>query len=115
MNQISLLRQTLKPLLGWHGARLNFLALFVRALLRVKTINLMELATGFRSDAKTESSYKRLQRFFRHFDLDYKASAKIIVALVDIPQPWILSTDRTEWSFGQIRFNILILGKELKD
>ena len=63
-----------------------------------------------RSDAKTESSYKRLQRFFRHFDLDYKASAKIIVALVDIPQPWILSTDRTEWSFGQIRFNILILG-----
>ena len=61
----------------------------------------MELATGFRSDAKTESSYKRLQRFFRHFDLDYKASAKIIVALVDIPQPWILSTDRTEWSFGQ--------------
>ena len=30
--------------------------------------------------------------------------------MVDIPQPWILSTDRTEWSFGQIRFNILILG-----
>ena len=49
MNQISLLRQTLKPLLGWHGARLNFLALFLIALLRVKTINLMELATGFRS------------------------------------------------------------------
>ncbi len=75
MNQISLLRQTLKPLLGWHGARLNFLALFLIALLRVKTINLMELATGFRSDAKTESSYKRLQRFFRHFDLDYEAIA----------------------------------------
>jgi hypothetical protein len=110
MNQISLLRQTLKPLLGWHGARLNFLALFLIALLRVKTINLMELATGFRSHAKTESNYQRLQRFFRHFDLDYQAIAKIIGALMDIPQPWILSTDRTEWSFGQIRFNILILG-----
>ena len=35
--------------------------------------------------------------YARHFDLDYKAHAKIIVALVDIPQPWILSTDRTEW------------------
>lgn len=29
---------------------------------------------------------------------------------MDIPQPWILSTDRTEWSFGQTRFNILMLG-----
>ena len=110
MNQINLLRQTLKPHLGWHGARLNFLALFLIALLRVKTVNLAELATGFRSHAKTESSYKRLQRFFRHFDLDYAVIAKITMALMDIPQPWILSTDRTEWSFGNTRFNILMLG-----
>jgi hypothetical protein len=27
-----------------------------------------------------------------------------------IPQPWVLSIDRTEWSFGQTRFNIFILG-----
>ena len=71
MNQVNLLRQTLKPLLGWHGARLSFLALFIIALLRVKTINLVELATGFRSHAKSESSYKRLQRFFRHFDVEH--------------------------------------------
>jgi hypothetical protein len=82
--------------LGWHGARLSFLALFLIALLRVKTVNLAELATGFRGHAKTESNYKRLQRFFRHFDLDYQAIAKIMVALMNIPQPWILSTDRTE-------------------
>jgi hypothetical protein len=76
MNQINLLRKTLKPLLGWHGARLNFLALFLIALLRVKTINLAELATGFRSEAQISSSYKRLQRFFRKFDLDYPSIAK---------------------------------------
>ena len=90
MNQINLLRRTLKPLLGWHGARLSFLALFIIALLRVKTINLVELATGFRSHAKSESSYKRLQRFFRHFDVEQDAIAKIVVALMDIPQPWVL-------------------------
>ena len=71
MNQINLLQQTLKPLLGWHGARLNFLALFLIALLRVKTINLSSLAIGFRTQAKTDSSDKRLQRFLRHFDFDY--------------------------------------------
>ena len=110
MNQVNLLRQTLKPILGWHGARLNFLSLFLIALLRVKTINLVELATGFRSNAKTESSYKRLQRFFRNFELDYEAIAKVVVRLMNIPQPWVLSTDRTEWSFGQKRFNLLFLG-----
>lgn len=110
MNQVNLLRQTLKPHLGWHGARLNFLSLFLIALLRVKTINLVELATGFRSNAKTESSYKRLQRFFRNFELDYEAIAKVVVRLMNIPQPWVLSTDRTEWSFGQKRFNLLFLG-----
>lgn len=110
MNQVSLLRKTLKPLLGWHGARLNFLALFLIALLRVKTINLVELAIGFRTRAKTDSSYKRLQRFFRNFELDYTVIAKVVVTLMDIPQPWVLSTDRTEWSFGQKRFNLLFLG-----
>lgn len=110
MNQVNLLRETLKPHLGWHGARLNFLSLFLIALIRVKTINLAQLATGFRSEAKTESSYKRLQRFFSKFDLDYASFAKVIVALMKIPQPWILSIDRTEWSFGKTRFNIFILG-----
>ena len=110
MNQINLLRQALKPYLQWHGARLSFLALFLISLLRVKTVNLTELATGFRSQAQVDSNYKRLQRFFNNFDLDYAAIAKAIIGIVDIPQPWILSTDRTEYSFGTTRFNILMLG-----
>lgn len=76
----------------------------------MKTVNLVELATGLRSPAKTDSSYKRLQRFFRHFDLDYPLIARVVVALMEIPQPWVLSWDRTEWSFGKIRFNVLMLG-----
>ncbi|HLP87506.1 MAG TPA: IS4 family transposase, partial [Nostocaceae cyanobacterium] len=110
MNQINLLRETLKPHLGWHGARLSFLALFLIALLRVKTVNLVELSTGFRNCAKKESNYKRLQRFFRDFDVNYAVIAKMIVALMNIPQPWVLSIDRTDWSFGQTHWNILMLG-----
>ena len=80
MNQIILLRQTLKPLLGWHGARLGFLALFLIALLRVKTVNLVEIATGFRSNAKTDSSAgllpHRLRRRLERIRVrsDYNAS-----------------------------------------
>ena len=101
------------PLLFWRGnerLRLSFLALFLIALLRVKTINLAELATGFRSNAKIDSSSKRLQRFFSKFELDYTLIAKAVINLMEIPQSWVLSVDRTEWSFGETRFNLLFLG-----
>ena len=55
MNQVTLLRQTLQPHLQWHGARLSFVALFLIALFRVKTVNFMELATGFRGKATQEA------------------------------------------------------------
>jgi hypothetical protein len=91
MDRINLLRENFKPYLKWHGARLDFLALFLIALIGVKTVNLSELACGFRNHARTESSYKRLQRFFGQYDLDHAAVARLIVALMNIPRPWVLS------------------------
>jgi hypothetical protein len=110
MNQVTLLRDALRPHLSWHGARLSFVAAFLIALLRVKTVNFNELATAFSGTAQTHSNYKRLQRFFRDFEMDYAAIAHTVVALMGIPQPWVLSLDRTEWQFGGCTFNILMLG-----
>ncbi len=110
MDNVNLLRKTLKPHLKWHGARLSFLALFLIALFRVKTVNLVDLSIGFKSKAKKESSYKRLQRFLKEFDLDYYTMAKLVIEMMEIPEPWVLSLDRTEWQFGRKVFNILTLG-----
>jgi hypothetical protein len=46
MNQISLIRKTLQPHLSWHGARVSFLALFLVALFRVKTVNFRVVSSG---------------------------------------------------------------------
>jgi hypothetical protein len=89
---------------------LSFVAAFLIALLRVKTVNFSELATGFSGKAQTDSHYKRLQRFFRDYELDYAEIAQAVVALMSIPEPWVLSIDRTEWQFGDCVFNILMLG-----
>lgn len=110
MHQITEFRQTLQPLLGWHGARLTFVAQFLIALLRTRTVNLSELAASFCGPAQIASNYKRLQRFFRDFDVDYPVIARAVVTLMGIPQPWVLAVDRTEWSFGGSVFNILTLG-----
>ena len=70
MDNVNLLRNTLKPYLKWYGARLSFLALFLIALFRVKTVNLVDLSIGFKSKVKKKSNYKRLQRFLRDFDYE---------------------------------------------
>jgi Transposase DDE domain len=110
MNQYSELRKALQPHLGWHKARVSFLALFLLALLKVKTVNLSELSLGFGGFALPASNYKRLQRFFRGFELDYAVIAKAVVSWMKIPQPWVLSIDRTTWEFGCHVYNILTIG-----
>jgi hypothetical protein len=85
MYQITLIRQTLQPHLGWHGARISFLALFLVALFRVKTVNFSELAVGDLGKAQSASHYKRLQRFFRGFELDYYAIARLVAGMMSIP------------------------------
>jgi Transposase DDE domain len=110
MHQVTLIRQTLQPHLDWHGARVTFLAIFLVALFRVKTVNFAELAIAFVGKAKSESSLKRLHRFFAEFELNYLTIAKLVVALVDIPAPWTLSIDRTSWEYGDCCHNILMLG-----
>lgn len=110
MNHYSALKQALKPHLAWHRARLSVLAMFLLALIKVKTINLSELAVGFGGKSLKESNYKRLQRFFRNFELDYSKIAKIVVGWLKLPQPWLLSLDWTTWKLGEHCYNILTVG-----
>jgi len=75
VSHITELKDVLGGLLSWHGTRLNFLAMFLIALLKVKTVNLAEIATALNPQAKVSSNYRRLQRFFADFELDYSTFA----------------------------------------
>ena len=52
----------------------------------------------------------RLQRFFRGFELNSNAIAKLVSSLIPCRSPWILTLDRTNWKFGKVNINILVLG-----
>ena len=109
MQYSNAIREQLRPHLGWHGARLSFIALFIIALFRAKTVNLAELATVWGGRTAEASNYKRMQRFFRSFEIEMDKFALMVMSMAQIPQPWVLSIDRTNWSFGQTHFNILML------
>jgi len=106
-----LLKQALAEHLDWHGARLSFLAHFILALFQVRTVNLAEIAQAFSGRVKPESNYRRLQRFFQQFAIDYAAVARLVVRLASVGEgPWYLTLDRTNWQFGRCHINVLMLG-----
>lgn len=110
MQGVKELQQELSNLLNWHGSRLDFLAKFILSLIKVRTVNLAEIATAFPGPAKVESHYKRLQRFFRGFELNSSTIAELVSSLIPGKAPWILTLDRTNWKFGQVNINLLVLG-----
>jgi len=72
-------------------------------------VNLAELATVWAARAAEASNYKQMQRFFRSFEMEIDKFALMVMSIAQIPQPWVLSIDRTNWSFGKTHFNILML------
>ena len=77
----------------------------------VRSVNFTKIANKFPGFSSQKSKYKRIQRFFRFFEIDYIQIAKFIACIVPhSSKRWILSIDRTNWKFGFININILTLG-----
>jgi len=102
----------LVPLLpGYFGrnlARTKCLADLIIALIKARTVNFMQLATALPGSTLKGSKYKRIQRLFRTFPLDFSTVARFIVSQLPDGQ-YLLTLDRTNWKFGQTNINILCL------
>ena len=111
MKHINELERSLNDYFGWNKARMNCFAKMLLALFVVCSVNLSKLAVAFSSEAKIESRYKRLQRFFALFDIDMDKVAKFIFNLYFKDKEKIyLTIDRTNWFFGKFKINSLTLG-----
>ena len=93
---------------------MNCLVQIIQALFTVRTVNLTQIATAFRSDAKEESSYRRICRFFTHFSFDLSAMVLLILRLFPLSGGYLLVLDRTNWKWGKTPINILMLSVAYK-
>lgn len=109
MAELSPLINVLTPTFSWHGARITFMAQFLVALIRVKTVNFTQIATAFCGTAQPDSSYRRIQRFFKDFSLTRAQVAAAVIRWLPIGEKWLLCLDRTNWKFGSLNINILVL------
>ncbi len=93
--------------------RLDFMARFILGLIQVKTVNLTQIALAFNGQVKSESNYRRIQRFFEQFSFDKQVISQWLIA--QLPQEaLVLCLDRTNWKFGKVDINILALGVAYK-
>ena len=96
--------------LGWHLARLKFVARFTSALLKLTTTNLREIAVALKAGVKEESNYRRIRRFLSSYEVDFTALGRLLVRLLPQKPPYRVVLDRTEWHFGQTPVNVLMVG-----
>ena len=70
MHESKIFEAALKKQLIMNAARINFIACFIIALLKVSSVNLKKIAIAITGKAKKDSKYKRIQRFFHQFPLN---------------------------------------------
>jgi hypothetical protein len=92
-----------------HGARLNFIARFVMALITVRTVSLATLASVLNAAVEVASNEKRIKRFFGTISIEEEMLARCVLAWLP-KEPYLLTLDRTNWQLGGVDINILMLG-----
>jgi len=96
--------------LGWNRSRLKLMARPTGALPIQTTTNLAQLTQVMKPQVETDSTYRRLQRFFAGFAFGYEALGQFLLELVPTDPPYVVVIDRTEWHFSQTAVNVLMIG-----
>jgi hypothetical protein len=109
MKHVNELATILNKHFNWNKARITCLAQMVKGIIAVKTVNLSQIASSFSSKAMASSSYRRMQRFLKHFDFDPAIIVHFVFAIFPMKRRFILSMNRTNWKLGTVHFNFLVL------
>ena len=108
MQEFSSLAKELKAHLPWHQARIIFLAQFMLSLLRARSTNLYRVAENFQSSALTESSYRRIKRFFWGYEVCLEEVGRLILRWLKLDR-YTLCMDRTNWKYSGKDINYLVV------
>jgi hypothetical protein len=82
MPYVQSISDVLSSHLGWHRARLKFMARFTSTVLAMTTTNLRRIAIALKAGVEAESNYRRIQRFLSEYDLDAVALGRLLVHLL---------------------------------
>ena len=101
--QVIALQDVMQGYFPWHKARLKFIAAFILSVIKLTSVNFTKLANALNGKVKQKSNYRRIQRFFAHFDLSYHCVTRLILHLLPIKSDFTISIDRTKLEIRKIQ------------
>jgi len=97
--------------LTWNKYRLKTLKSLIRSFIKNRTVNLTLASTTMGDGTKATSEYRKLQRFFKDFEMPLGDIGVFILSIFHRPKNgWKVVMDRTNWKFGETHINILTVG-----
>ena len=93
---------------GLHLSRQKFIIGLLFAMIEARQVQFPEMALRFPSQARVESTLRRIQRFFADFALCDLWLAHLLMRWLPSGK-LTLCLDRTNWQFGSVDINILAL------
>lgn len=94
----------------FNKARIKLISMFIMSLVKVQTVNFNRLSNSFDTTSKSDSSLRRIQRFFASYIFDIDVISKLLFSLIPKQAKFGLTMDRTNWKIGEANINILVIG-----
>lgn len=97
----------------FQGAKINksrkeFMLIFVLSAMQQRSVQLSRIAETLNDDALPESNMRRIQAFFKDYELDMKMFVRAWFSILS-GKKVVLCIDRTNWKWGDTNINILML------
>ena len=83
----------------------------VLSVLKMCTVNFAQLSLVLNPSVQVDSNFKRIQRFVKGYRFCQSRLVQFAWSLYGNEGQWVaLSMDRTNWKFGRVNINILVIG-----
>ena len=90
-------------------ARIKCFTQMILGLIISGNVQQHKCSLGFKGEALQESTCRRIRRFLAKFSFGKVEMAKALVSMMGLSGPMGLSLDRTNWKFGILDINLLVL------
>jgi hypothetical protein len=114
-NNLKQLIKIIQVHLNTNFVRSEFIAFFLTSLIKAKSVNLSDVATLFKITNKFDSNYRRIQRFFKEYMMNFELIGKMLISLLPGGRKFIVVIDRTNWEFGKTAINIMMISVVYKN
>ncbi len=104
-----------KSLLPWNLSRTKCFVNMVLGVIISGSVQQHKMALGFTEDCKSESICARIRGFFRSFSFNFEEYSQAIISMTPLTGAFSLALDRTNWKFGALDINLLVLAVVITD